>query len=89
MKAIVTVHGVDRVGIIAALGSKLASLNININDIRQTTMQEQFNMIMMVDTEHCTVSFKDIIHQLNELGKELHLEISIRSKEIFDAMHNI
>lgn len=89
MKAIVTVNGVDRVGIIAAVSGKLAKMNININDIRQTTMQEQFSMIMMVDTELCSLPFMQILKELNELGKEIGMEISMRSKDIFDAMHNI
>jgi ACT domain-containing protein len=89
MKAIVTVNGADRVGIIAAVSGKLAGLQININDIKQTTMQDQFTMIMMVDTELCPISFKEIIQELKVLSREINMEISIRSKDIFDAMHNI
>jgi len=89
MKVIITVNGVDRVGIIAAVSSKLASLNININDIRQTTMQEQFNMIMMVDISDCPLPFMEILKELDNLSKELNMEISMRRKDIFDAMQNI
>lgn len=89
MKAIVTVNGVDRVGIIAAVSTELASLSININDIRQTTMQDQFNMIMMVDTELCPIPFIEILRKLSDLGKKIGMEISMRSKDIFETMHNI
>lgn len=89
MKAIVTVNGRDRVGIIAAVSGKLAGLNININDIRQTTMQDQFSMIMMVDTEACELSFMKILEELTGLGEAIGMEISMRSKEVFNAMHNI
>jgi ACT domain-containing protein len=89
MKAIVTVNGVDRVGIIAAVSSKLAKLNININDIRQTTMNDQFNMIMMVEISDCPIPFMDILKELKELSKEQNLEISMRRKDIFDAMQNL
>ena len=89
MKAVVTVNGEDRVGIIAAVSTKLAKLNINTNDIRQTTCSDQFNMIMLVDTELAEITFSEITEALAQLGKEISMEISIRNKKIFDAMHNI
>ncbi|MGI6701930.1 MAG: ACT domain-containing protein [Christensenellales bacterium] len=89
MKAIVTVNGVDRVGIIAAVSAKLAGLNINIDDIKQTTLQDQFNMIMMVDISNCEISFMDIIKELNLLSEEIGMDIRMRRKDIFDAMQNI
>ena len=46
MKAIVTVVGQDRVGIIAAVCSKLAEFNVNVLDISQTVMQGYFTMMM-------------------------------------------
>ena len=49
MKAIVTVIGKDRVGIIASVCALMASHNVNILDISQTIMQEYFTMIMLVD----------------------------------------
>ena len=39
MKAIVTVVGKDRVGIIASVCTKLAEYNVNVLDISQTVMQ--------------------------------------------------
>ncbi len=57
MKAIVTVVGKDKVGIIAQVAGKLSRLNVNILDIRQTTMQDYFTMMMLVDTTACNVDF--------------------------------
>ena len=48
MKAIVTVVGKDRVGIIAAVCVQLASYNVNVLDISQTVMQGYFTMMMAV-----------------------------------------
>ena len=39
MKAIVTVVGKDRVGIIANVCTALANFNVNVLDINQTVMQ--------------------------------------------------
>ena len=47
-KAVLTVIGNDRIGIIARVSNCLADANINILDISQTTMSEMFTMIMLV-----------------------------------------
>ena len=49
MKAVVTVVGVDKPGIIARVSNILYKNDINILDISQTIMEEMFTMIMMVD----------------------------------------
>ena len=49
MKAIVTVVGKDRVGIIASVCTKLAAYNVNVLDISQTVMQGYFTMMMAVE----------------------------------------
>ncbi|MDR2606520.1 MAG: ACT domain-containing protein [Oscillospiraceae bacterium] len=89
MKAIVTVIGTDRVGIIAAVCAMLASLKINILDISQTVMQEYFTMIMLVDTAECAQAFGEIAEQLEKLGERESLQIRIQREEIFHAMNRI
>ena len=89
MNAIVTVIGKDRVGIIAAVCIRLASLNINVLDISQTIMQGNFTMIMAVDVSQATASFAEIRDVLADLGREMELSIRIQREEIFNAMHSI
>jgi len=89
MKAIVTVVGHDRVGIIAAVCVKLAAYNINVNDLSQTVLDGKFTMVMAVDIEKMTTSFTDISTVLSDLGKEMGLSIHIQREEIFEAMHTI
>ena len=48
MKAIVSVIGKDKKGIIAKVSNILYEQDINIEDISQTIMQDYFTMIMMV-----------------------------------------
>lgn len=59
-KAVLTVIGSDRVGIIASVSKIFAEASINILDITQTTMQDIFTMIMLVDVTNCNVPFRDI-----------------------------
>lgn len=89
MKAIVTVVGKDRVGIIAAVSGALSKLNINILDIRQTTMQEYFTMMMLVDTVACTVDFATLQQQLTVLGEEIGEDIRLQHEDIFNSMHRV
>lgn len=89
MKAIVTVVGHDRVGIIAAVCTKLAAYNVNVLDISQTILAGEFTMVMAVDAGAMTVTFARMSEILGELGREMSLSIHIQRQEIFDAMHTI
>ena len=89
MKAIVTVIGMDRVGITAGVCTLLAQYNINILDITQTVLQGYFTMVMLVDTAACTQSIGDISDILSKAGEEQGLSIRIQREDIFNAMHRI
>ena len=49
MKAVITVIGQDTVGVVAKVSAVCAELNINIEDVSQSIMQDMFCMIMLVD----------------------------------------
>ena len=89
MKAIVTVVGKDRVGIIAQVSTLLANLNINILDISQTVMQGYFTMMMAVDTSAAALPLGDLAVALEEKGKEMDMSIRLQREDIFDAMHRV
>ena len=89
MKAIVTVIGQDRVGIIAEVCAILAGHGINILDISQTILQDYFTMIMMVDASGSKVPFDRLREELDRTGAERKLSIRIQREDIFLAMHRI
>ena len=89
MKAIVTVIGRDRVGIIADVSRILAEQGVNVLDISQTVLQEYFTMIMLVDASQCTVPFADLARTLDEAGAQRGLQIRAQREDIFNAMHRI
>ena len=89
MKAIVTVIGKDRVGIIADVCAILAANGVNVLDISQTVMQDYFTMIMMVDTSQCRVRFNELSGMLASEGEKTALTIRIQRSDIFEAMHRI
>ena len=89
MRAIVTVIGKDRVGIIADVTALLAQYGVNVLDISQTVLQEYFTMIMFVDAAQCTVPFADLARTLDEAGTQRGLQIRAQREDIFNAMHRI
>ena len=89
MKAIVTVVGKDRVGIIAEVCVQLASYNVNVLDISQTIMQGYFTMMMAVDVSAATAPLAGLAQQLEQKGKEMSLSIRLQREDIFEAMHRI
>ena len=89
MKAIVTVVGKDRVGIIAGICNELARFNVNVLDISQTVMQGYFTMMMVVDVTDCSVPLAELVVLMEEMGKEKGLSIRLQREDIFEAMHRI
>ena len=89
MRAIITVVGEDKVGIIAGISSVLAEANVNILDISQTTLQEYFTMMMMVDISELEISMEKLKHQLKEKGEELGVSVKLQHEDIFRSMHRI
>ncbi|MBQ6840287.1 MAG: ACT domain-containing protein [Oscillospiraceae bacterium] len=89
MKAIVTVVGKDRVGIIAEVCVQLASYNINVLDISQTVMQGYFTMMMAVDVSGCSVPLAELAKLMEEKGREMNLSIRVQREDIFEAMHRV
>ncbi len=89
MKAIVTVVGKDRVGIIANVCTALAGFNVNVLDISQTVMQGYFTMMMATDVSASNIPMAQLAAELEKLGKEMGLSIRIQREDIFEAMHRI
>ncbi len=89
MRAIVTVVGPDRVGIIAEVCVLLSKLSINIVDISQTVMDEFFTMMMLTDLTKATVGFDVIAKELEQKSQEMGLSIRIQREDIFESMHRI
>lgn len=88
-KAVVTVLGKDRVGIISSVSGVLCDNEVNILDISQTILQGMFTMMMIVDVENSKLSISGLSDILDETGKKLGVEVKIQLEDIFQAMHRI
>ena len=89
MKAIITVVGPDRVGIIAEVCTLLAELHISVVEISQTIMEGYFTMMMVVDLVACETPFDQLRTILKDYGEGRGLSIRIQREDIFDAMHKL
>ncbi|MDU2196994.1 MAG: ACT domain-containing protein [Peptostreptococcaceae bacterium] len=89
MRAIITVIGKDKVGIVAGISAELLNHDINIIDINQTIMEEFFTMILMVDLSKSKKSFEEIKKGLTLRGNNLGVDVKIQREEIFNSMHTL
>ena len=89
MKAIVTVIGKDKSGIIAKVSTALAENMVNIEDISQSIVQDYFTMIMLCNIKNSKLSLKELISVLNKVGEEIGVSIHVQHEDIFNAMHKI
>lgn len=89
MRAVVTVTGKDKKGIIAKVSAFLSERGVNIEDISQTILQEYFAMIMLVDIGDTNTDVAALAKECDELGKAIGMSIRLQHEAIFNAMHNI
>ena len=89
MKAVVTVVGKDRVGIIYDVTKVLAENSVNVLNISQTILDGYFTMIMMLDLKECTEEFVNVQSILSKEASVLGVEVKIQREEIFKSMHTL
>ncbi len=89
MKAIITVLGNDKVGIIAGVSNTLKELNVNIIDITQTLFDNTFAMFMKVDTKNANEEFSVLVSKLHTCGEDLGVSVTMQHEDIFNSMHKI
>lgn len=86
---IVTVTGADRVGIIAKLATTMAKANINIVDVNQKILEDCFVMTMAIDIAQSAMDIGQIKHQLDQVGRQMALKITVQDESIFKVMHRV
>ena len=89
MRAVITVTGKDKVGIIAMASAECAKYGANILDISQTVLKEYFAMIMLTELDGLNTDFSDFADKIKLAGREAGVEISVMHEDIFNAMHRI
>lgn len=88
-RAVVSVLGKNRCGIVAKVATILANNDADILDISQTIMSSIFTMTMVVDLSEVTVSFAEIQEALDKLGETLHVQITMQREDVFTYMYRL
>ncbi len=89
MRAVVTVTGKDKKGIIAKVSAFLSEKGANIEDISQTILGEYFAMIMIVDLSSSQQDLTTLAVECAELGKQIGMAVYMQHEDIFNAMHSV
>ena len=89
MRAVVTVMGKDRPGIIAKISGVLYEYNVNVLDIRQNVMEDIFAMTMLVDLSKCSVELSELSKIMEETGNVIGVKVIIMHEDVFNAMHRV
>lgn len=89
MFAIMTVTGADRVGIIAAVTTTLAQLNVNIHNVSQTIMDGHFTMLLRVEFDENIHPIVNIKEEMRPVEEQMEVSIRVQSEAIFNAMTEV
>lgn len=89
MRAVITVIGKDRVGILSKIANKCAERNANIIEVTQSVLQDLFCMIMMAEISDINCELSELAYEMDELGKKSGLSIHVMHEDIFNSMHRI
>ena len=88
-KAVITVIGIDKKGIIARVSAAMFEHDANILDISQTVVSGLFNMVLIADISSENCVFEDLSDALRVVGENMGLQIRTQRSEIFEAMHQV
>lgn len=89
MKAVITVVGADKVGILSQISGVCAEAGVNVLEVSQNILGGNFAMIMLVDISGCNMEYSAFIETLTQKGSALGVDVRITRQEVFDAMHRI
>jgi len=88
-RAVVTVLGADRVGIVAAIARVLAENNVNILDLTSSKVRDLFVMIMLVDISNSRVSLEKLKELLGAEAAKIGVQVTVQHENIFRYMHRV
>jgi ACT domain-containing protein len=88
-KAVITTTGRNQKGVVARLTTAIANLDGDILDIAQTLVGDYFTMLLVVDTEHLSVSFADFQAAVHGVMRELGAQSLVMHEDIVTSMHRV
>jgi ACT domain-containing protein len=89
MRAVISVIGTDRVGILAKISGACAKTNANVTSVSQSVLEEIFAMTMVIDITKMNCDIASFRSMLKEIGTELNLDVRVMHEDVFKSMHHV
>ncbi len=89
MNAIITVVGSDKVGIVSKVTTFLAEHSANIIDITQSILSGNFVMMLMVNLDKADITIDAFRDNMQNLAKDIGVEINVMNEAVFSSMHRV
>ncbi len=86
-RAVVTVVGKDKVGILAGVSAACAKADANVIEVTQSVLEEFFCMIMIIDITNASMSIDELQATIDEASPEM--KVHVMHEDIFNSMHRI
>ncbi len=86
---VITVIGLDRVGIVAGITQVMSEYSVNIADIRQTIMKDLFTMIMLAEVQGENFDLAAFQEAMSAIGKKMGVQVIVQHEDAFRFMHRI
>ncbi|MBQ0079291.1 MAG: ACT domain-containing protein [Eubacterium sp.] len=87
MRAVVTVVGKDTVGILANVSTACAEMNVSVDEVTQSILNEYFCLIMLVSSDADDFAIEDLKNHIS--GKVPEMQVHVMHEDIFNSMHRI
>ncbi|HVF86800.1 MAG TPA: ACT domain-containing protein [Pyrinomonadaceae bacterium] len=88
-RMVISVFGVDRPGIVAAVAQILAEADCSIADINQTVVAGKFAMVLIANTVRARQSAVELKDRFRKEGERLGVRIYAQREDLFNAMHRV
>jgi ACT domain-containing protein len=88
-KAVLSVLGKDRKGVVATVSTTLYEAGANIDDIQQTILREMFSMTMLVTLDEKICNFNELQERLAADAEKLGMQIQLQREDVFNFMYKV
>ncbi len=88
-RAVITVLGEDRVGIVSGISQILAENKVNILDLTSSKIQDLFVMVIIIDISNAVINFNELQESLRLKGEKIGVQVTTQQENIFRYIHRV
>ncbi|MDD7593752.1 MAG: ACT domain-containing protein [Peptoniphilaceae bacterium] len=89
MRAVITVVGKNRIGIVAGIAKQCADNDMDILKLEQTILDGIFTMMILVDLAAVQKDLTELQEEMRLYGESVGLEVRMRHEDTYNVMHNV